>query len=91
MRAVFQAMKHPLLTLAILLLGQLITASAPASQQRVFFAPSATDPTITQFNHTPSLPDAHPRSDRFRCGGRESKFLAVSRPAPTATAASRRC
>ena len=28
--------------------------------------------------HTPSLPDAHPRSDRFRCGGRESKFLAVS-------------
>ena len=27
--------------------------------------------------HTPSLPDAHPRSDRFRCGGRESEFLAV--------------
>ena len=26
---------------------------------------------------TPSLPDARPRSDRFRCGGRESKFLAV--------------
>jgi hypothetical protein len=23
---------------------------------------------------TPSLPDARPRSDRFRCGGRESKF-----------------
>ena len=31
---------------------------------------------ISQY-HTPSLPDAHPRSDRFRCGGRESKFLAV--------------
>ena len=29
--------------------------------------------------HTPSLPDARPRSDRFRCGGRKSKFLAVSR------------
>jgi hypothetical protein len=26
---------------------------------------------------TPSLPDARPRSDRFRCGGRESDFLAV--------------
>ena len=25
--------------------------------------------------HTPSLADARPRSDRFRCGGRESKFL----------------
>ena len=29
----------------------------------------------------PSLPDARPRSDRFRCGGRESKFLAIQ-PAP---------
>ena len=28
---------------------------------------------------TPSLPDADPRSDRLRCGGRESKFLAVMR------------
>ena len=28
--------------------------------------------------HTPSLPDARPRSDRFRCGGRESEFLAVT-------------
>jgi hypothetical protein len=27
--------------------------------------------------HTPSHPDASPRSDRFRCGGRESKFLAA--------------
>ena len=27
-----------------------------------------------RLKHTPSLPDAHPRSDRFRCGGRESKF-----------------
>ena len=26
---------------------------------------------------TPSLPAADPRSDRFRCAGRESKFLAV--------------
>jgi hypothetical protein len=25
---------------------------------------------------TPSLPDARPHSDRFRCGGRESEFLA---------------
>jgi hypothetical protein len=27
--------------------------------------------------HTPSLPDAHPGSDRSRCAGRESNFLAV--------------
>ena len=27
----------------------------------------------------PSLPGTDPRSDRFRCGGRESAFLAVSR------------
>ena len=26
---------------------------------------------------TPSLPDAGPRSDRFWCGGRGSKFLTV--------------
>jgi ribosomal protein S18 acetylase RimI-like enzyme len=32
--------------------------------------------------HTPSLPDARPRSERFRRGGRESKFLAERR-APT--------
>ena len=30
-------------------------------------------------NRTPSLPDAGPRSDRPRCGGRESKFLAASK------------
>ncbi len=28
--------------------------------------------------HPPSLPDARSRPDRFRCGGRESKFLAVA-------------
>lgn len=28
-------------------------------------------------NQPPSLPDARPRSDRFRCDGRESDFLAV--------------
>ena len=31
---------------------------------------------MTPHLQTPSLPDAHPRSDRFRCAGRESKFLA---------------
>ncbi len=30
----------------------------------------------TVAEQTPSLPDADPRSDRPRCGGRESKFLA---------------
>ena len=30
-------------------------------------------------SHTPSHPDASPRSDRFRCGGRESNFLAACR------------
>ena len=29
------------------------------------------------FAQIPSLRDADPRSDRFRCGGRESEFLAV--------------
>lgn len=29
-------------------------------------------------NQPPSLPEADPRSDRFRCGERESKFLAVT-------------
>ncbi|MCX6982722.1 MAG: ERF family protein [Verrucomicrobia bacterium] len=29
---------------------------------------------------TPSHPDASPRSDRFRCGGRESNFLAATIP-----------
>lgn len=28
------------------------------------------------YNQIPIFPDADPRSDRFRCGGRESKFLA---------------
>jgi hypothetical protein len=28
-------------------------------------------------SQTPSLPAADPRSDRFRCAGRESKFLAA--------------
>jgi ribosomal protein S18 acetylase RimI-like enzyme len=32
--------------------------------------------------HTPSLPDARPHSERFRCGGREREFLAERR-APT--------
>ena len=32
--------------------------------------------------HTPSLPDAHPRSDRFRCGGRESNFSSQDRARP---------
>ena len=31
-----------------------------------------------KIKQTPSLPDARPHSDRFRCGGRESKFLAVT-------------
>jgi RNA-binding protein len=32
-------------------------------------------PAVTwRKRHTPSLPGAGPRSDRFRCGGRESKF-----------------
>ena len=30
---------------------------------------------LTAEGRTPSLPDARPRSDRFRCGGRESEFL----------------
>jgi hypothetical protein len=32
---------------------------------------------------TPSLPDARPRSDRFRCGGRESNFLAATPRRPS--------
>ncbi len=30
--------------------------------------------------NTPSFPDARPRSDRFRCGGRERKCLAFTLP-----------
>ena len=32
---------------------------------------------------TPSLPDARPHSDRFRCGGRESEFLAERQKTPS--------
>ena len=32
---------------------------------------------MSDAEQTPSLPDARPHSDRFRCGGRESKFLAA--------------
>jgi hypothetical protein len=35
---------------------------------------------VTMTRQTPSLPGTDPRSDRFRCGGRESKFLAASQP-----------
>jgi len=40
-----------------------------------------TELTISHYHRqglrqTPSLPNADPRSDRPRCGGRESKFLA---------------
>ena len=45
------------------------------------FHPSST-PRSPQ---TPSLPDARPRSDRLRCGGRESNFLAVVTPPAAAT------
>ena len=34
-------------------------------------------PLAGELEQTPSLPDARPRSDRFRCGGRESNFLAA--------------
>ena len=52
------------------------------------FTPGATDDSCLPVaaleyrltNQTPSLPDARPRSDRFRCGGRESNFLAACRP-----------
>jgi hypothetical protein len=46
----------------------------PIHSSSFIIQPSAT-PRSPQ---TPSLPDARPRSDRFRCGGRESNFLAVS-------------
>ena len=43
--------------------------SSVASALHPLFAPRSPQ--------TPSLPDARPHSDRFRCGGRESEFLAV--------------
>jgi hypothetical protein len=43
--------------------------SSVASSLHPLFAPRSPQ--------TPSLPDARPRSDRFRCGGRESNFLAA--------------
>ena len=33
------------------------------------------DSNARNAHQTPSLPDARPRSDCFRCGGRESEFL----------------
>ena len=42
------------------------TSAGPAKQGHDIVTPP----------HTTSLPDAHPSSDRFRCGGRDSKFLA---------------
>lgn len=36
----------------------------------------------TTNDQTPSLPDARPRSDRFRLGGRESNFLADRKKSP---------
>ena len=43
--------------------------SSVASALHPLFAPRSPQ--------TPSLPDARPHSDRFRCGGRESEFLAA--------------
>jgi len=43
-------MKLDSLLLTTLLLAQVFASTASAVQQRVFFAPSATDPAITQFN-----------------------------------------
>jgi hypothetical protein len=44
-------MKHAFALLAVLFLNHLFASNASAVQQRVFFAPSATDPAITQFNN----------------------------------------
>ena len=44
-------MKSTLTILIGLLLAHLMASTASAVQQRVFFAPSATDPGITQFNN----------------------------------------
>jgi len=35
-------------------------------------------PLYAHRDHAPSLPDARPGSERFRCGVRKSNFLAVS-------------
>jgi len=50
------------------------SAEVPLHPSSVTIQPSAT-PRSPQ---TPSLPDARPGSDRFRCGGRESNFLAIA-------------
>jgi hypothetical protein len=46
----------------------------PSSHPSSFGFHPSSDPLSAQ---APSLPDAHPRSDRFRCAGRESEFLAA--------------
>ena len=57
-----------------------ITASRPRKSGSRSSTGSLLHPFSTPRSpHTPSLPDARPRSDRFRCGGRKSKFLAVWR------------
>ena len=61
-----------------------MNTTTTASRPRKSGSRSSTGSLLHPFStprspHTPSLPDARPRSDRFRCGGRKSKFLAVSR------------
>jgi hypothetical protein len=57
-----------------MLLPEIFIAEPRETSHSSFFLHHSTfrHPSLPQ---TPSLPDADSRSDRFRCGGRESKFL----------------
>jgi hypothetical protein len=81
---VFAALESPLLAYARRLLGDFAVAEdvvqdAFMKLHSQFHQVRTPQPWLYRavHNHTPSLPDASPRSDRFRCGGRESDFLAV--------------
>ena len=68
-----KGMKTRLLPFMVLLLAMALEGGWPGHAQTG--GPRTGEVMKLKLDHTPSLPDARPRSDRFRCGGRESKFL----------------
>ena len=81
---VFAALESPLLAYARRLLGDFAVAEdvvqdAFMKLHSQFHQVRTPQPWLYRavHNHTPSLPDARLRPDRFRCGGRESNFRTV--------------
>ncbi len=75
-RVHFKGMKTRLLPFMVLLLAMALEGGWPGHAQTG--GPRTGEVMKLKLDHTPSLPDADRRYDRFRCGGRESKFLAAA-------------